>query len=228
MMGADKLTGAFQRHDFGILRGADAIKAFEESYPKRDCSIDHDGMKFSRNFYGDIVPRCRVDYEGGVLTIRPGIKDYDPNINYMTLKRFFTERLGIALEDKERMQNAMNNVLCFFEQNSYIYPASTACQRLGFNAGVQSDDIHFEGTIAVDGADLVMKRDIRADLKEFVVNGNQFFARETGWRYQAEDQFRLPLQSAFVPHPEFKLDALVDAHRVEYAERGQRTVAIDG
>ena len=227
MMGTDKLKGALQKHDFGTLRGADAIEAFKRGYPKPDAGTEHDGMKLSTRFFGDIVARGRVDYDGGVLKIRRNLEDYDPNINFMTLKRFFTEKLGIAPENKEQMQNAMNNVLCFFEQSTYITAAGEACNRLGFPSGVQDDDISFQGTIAVEGTDVVMKRDIRSDLKEFVVEGTRFFARETGWRYQAEDQFRLPLQSTFVPHSEFKLDALVDAHRVEYAERGQREVMID-
>jgi hypothetical protein len=228
MMGVDKLTGALQKHDFGTLRGDDAIKAFERGYPNRSTGTEWDGMKLSSRFFGDIVNRGRVDYEGGVLRIRRDLEDYDPNINFMTLKRFFTEKLGIALEDKDRMQNAMNNVLCFFEQTSYTSPAEDAHLRLGLNPGFQDKDTNFEGTISFDGTDLVMKRDIRVDLTEVAFEGHKPVYRETGWRYQAEDRFRLPLQSACVPHSEFKLDALVDAYRVEYAERGQRTVAIDG
>jgi hypothetical protein len=35
------------------------------------------------------------------------------------------------------------------------------------------------------------------------------------------------LESALVPHADFKLDALVDARRAEHAERGQRKVVIE-
>jgi hypothetical protein len=225
-MGVDKLTGAFQRHDFGTLQNGQAIAAFKRGYPKPNDSVERDGMKLSARFFGDIVTRGRVDYEDGALSIRRNLEDYDPEINFITLKRFFMEKLGIAPEDKERMQNAMNNVLCFFEQSTYITASGEACDRLGFPSGVYNDDLYFRGVISVEGTDLVMKRDIRAELKEMVLQGTGFFARETGWRYQAEDQFRLPMQSTYVPHAEFKLDALVDARRVEYAERGQREVAV--
>ncbi len=227
MLRVDNLTGVFQRHDFGTLQDDQAIAAFKRAYPKPDASMELDGMKLSARFYGDIVPRSRVDYEGGALTIRRNIEDYDPQINFITLKRFFMEKLGIAPEDKERMQNAMNNVLCFFEQTTYLTAADEACVRLGFLAGLQNDLIHFRGVISVEGTDLVMKRDIRSDLKEGLLDQKgRLLLRETGWRYQAEDQFRVPMQSIYVPHAEFKLDALVDARRVEYAERGQREVAV--
>jgi hypothetical protein len=224
MLRVDNLTGVFQRHDFGTLQDDQAIAAFKRGYPKPDASVELDGMKLSARFYGDIVPRSRVDYEGGALTIRRNIEDYNPQINFITLKRFFMEKLGIAPEDKERMQNAMNNVLCFFEQNTYFGAANEACVRLGFDPGLEDDLVHFRGVISVEGTDLVMKRDIRADLKELI--HEKFLKIETGWRYQAEDHFRVPMQSIYVPHAEFKLDALVDARRVEYAERGQREVAV--
>jgi hypothetical protein len=228
LMGLDKLTGRLEMRDLGTLEGKPAIEAFDSGYPNRSLGTERDGMKLSSSFYGDIVNRGRVDIENGVLTIRPGLQGRSQEDNFTTLKGFFTEKLGIPAEDKERMQNAMNNVLCFFEQNTHNVAVGDACLQLGFIPAVSEDDIQFEGTIAFNGTDLVMKREIRADLKERVfMPGGGAITKETGWRYEAADKFRLPLESALVPHADFKLDALVDARRAERAERGQRQVVLE-
>lgn len=231
MMGLGNRVGAFERRDFPVKTGEAAVKTFVDHYPSRyqeGQGIPKDGMLLSGRFYGDIVRRGHAVYENGVLNVGRGLQGRTEEQNFEALKSYFSNELGIDPNDKVKMQNAMNNVLNFFEQNCYNTAAGEASDRLNFYSGAH--EIEFEGTISFDGTDLQMKRSVRTELKEIVVlprGGGGAYDRLTGWRYQAEDGFRIPLEATFVPNAEFKPEAMVDASRMEFVERGQRTVTIE-
>ncbi len=228
-MGLGNRVGAFEHRAFPVKTGEAAVKTFVDHYPSRHQEgqgVASDGMLLSGRFFGDIVQRGHAYYENGVLNVGRGLQGRTEEQNLQTLKRYFSEGLGIDPNDKTRMQNAMNNILNFFEQNCYITAAGEACDRMGFYSGAH--EIEFEGTISFDGKDLQMKRSVRTELKELVLQGSQPYDRLTGWRYQAEDSFRMPLESAFVANADFKPESMVDASRTEFVERGQRTVSVDG
>ncbi len=228
MLGLDKRIGAFEHRELPAKTGEAAVKTFVDYYPTRVVEgkgKERDGMLLSGAFFGDIVDRGTAIYENGVLKIKRGLTDRTPDQNFEALKTYFTEQLGIDPNDKTKMQNAMNNVLNFFEQNCYIGAAGEASDKLGFPAG--GNEMEFEGTISFDGTNLQMVRSMQTEMKEIVIDGTKFYDRLTGWRYQAEDRFSLPLASTFVPNKEFKPETMFDASRVESVERGQRTVTIE-
>ena len=224
-MGLSNLRGEFERRPVPDLTGETAVKVFSEDYPSRMKSgqgIAEDGLDLSGRFHGDIVLRGHARVENGVLHVGRGLEGSTPEQNLAELKKFFSEQLGIDSNDTTQMSNAMNNVLNFFDQNCYISAAGRAADSLKFNSG--DHDIKFEGTLKLDGANLSITRSISTNLKEAVVESGGLFDRESGWRYQAEDSFKLPLANALVPNTEFKPESMTEARRTQNLEKGQRQV----
>lgn len=228
LAGMDRLKGDFERRNLPSKTGADAVDTFVSHYPSRleeGKGKALDGLALSGRFFGDIIERGNARFEHGILRVGRGLDGSTPEKNAEELKRFFAEGLGIDPEDKKKTQNAMNNLLNFFDQNCYITATAEAATAIGLTPG--SSRIAFEGTVKLEGSELSIRRNITADVKEMVLVGSGMLDRETGWRYQAEDHFRLPLAETFVSNMDFRPEAMTDASRVESLERGQRAVSID-
>ncbi len=70
----------------------------------------------------------------------------------------------------------------FFEQNAYPAAPDEDCEGPDFPSGIRNEYMQFQANIAVEESDPGMNPDIRADPKEFVVEGQRCFACEIGRR----------------------------------------------